>query len=226
MSQRFIIIDGSSLVHRAFHALPMLRTAGGLYTNAVYGFTTMLVKLLTEYKPDLVAVAFDKSRVTFRTEAYQQYKGHRQATPSELSEQFPLVRELLQALGITTLEEQGYEADDIIGTLSEKAAKLGCEVLIVTGDRDALQLIGPATKILLTKKGITETETVDVPALKEKYGLTPSQMIDMKGLMGDTSDNIPGVPGVGEKTALKLLAEFGSMENVLDNIDNISGKKL
>ncbi|MBP2663256.1 MAG: polA [Firmicutes bacterium] len=226
MSQKFIIIDGSSLVHRAFHALPMLRTADGLYTNAVYGFTTMLVKLLTEYKPDLVAVALDKSRVTFRTEAYQQYKGHRQATPSELSEQFPLVRELLQALGIATLEEQGYEADDIIGTLSEKAAKLGYEVLIVTGDRDALQLIGPATKVLLTKKGISDTETVDVPALKEKYGLTPSQMIDMKGLMGDTSDNIPGVPGIGEKTALKLLGEFGSMENVLANIDNISGKKL
>ncbi|TWH49376.1 DNA polymerase I [Sporomusa sp. KB1] len=226
MSQKFIIIDGSSLVHRAFHALPMLRTADGLYTNAVYGFTTMLVKLLTEYSPDLVAVAFDKSRVTFRTEVYQQYKGQRQATPSELSEQFPLVRELLQALGITTLEEQGYEADDIIGTLSEKAAKLGFEVLIVTGDRDALQLIGPAVKVLLTRKGITETETIDVPALKEKYGLTPSQMIDMKGLMGDTSDNIPGVPGIGEKTALKLLAEFSSMENVLNNIDKVAGKKL
>ncbi len=226
MSPRFIIIDGSSLIHRAFHALPLLKTAGGLYTNAVYGFTTMLVKLLTEYKPDLLAVAFDKSRITFRTEAYQQYKGHRQATPGELSEQFPLVRELLQAMGITTLEEQGFEADDIIGTLSEKAAALGHEVLIVTGDRDALQLIGPAIKVLLTKKGISDMETVDVPALKEKYGLTPKQMIDMKGLMGDTSDNIPGVPGIGEKTALKLLAEYGSMENVLDNIDNVSGKKL
>ncbi|SDF78657.1 DNA polymerase I [Sporomusa acidovorans] len=226
MSQKFVIIDGSSLVHRAFHALPMLRTADGLYTNAVYGFTTMLVKLLTEYKPDLVAVAFDKSRITFRTEAYQQYKGNRQATPGELSEQFPLVRELLQAFGITTLEEQGYEADDIIGTLSEKAAKTGYEVFIVTGDRDALQLIGPVTKVLLTRKGISEMEVIDVPALKEKYGLTPVQMIDMKGLMGDTSDNIPGVPGIGEKTALKLLAEFGSLENVLENTDKISGKKL
>ncbi|MBP2637800.1 MAG: polA [Firmicutes bacterium] len=226
MSKRFIIIDGSSLIHRAFHALPLLRTAGGLYTNAVYGFTTMLVKLLTEYKPDLVAVAFDKSRVTFRTEVYQQYKGQRQATPAELSEQFPLVRELLQAMGIATLEEQGYEADDIIGTLSTKAAELGLEVLIVTGDRDAFQLIGEATKVLLTRKGISDMETIDVPALKEKYGLTPDQMIDMKGLMGDSSDNIPGVPGVGEKTALKLLAEFNTMENVLSNIDNISGKKL
>lgn len=226
MSKRFIIIDGSSLIHRAFHALPLLRTAGGLYTNAVYGFTTMLVKLLTEYKPDLVAVAFDKSRVTFRTEAYQQYKGQRQATPAELSEQFPHVRELLRAMGITTLEEQGYEADDIIGTLSTKAAEQGLEVLIVTGDRDAFQLIGEKTKVLFTRKGISDMEIIDVPALKGKYGLTPAQMIDMKGLMGDSSDNIPGVPGIGEKTALKLLAEFGTMENVLSNIEHISGKKL
>ena len=226
MSPRFMIIDGSSLIHRAFHALPLLRTAGGLYTNAAYGFTTMLVKLLTEYKPDCIAVALDKSRVTFRTEVYQQYKAHRQSTPAELSEQFPLVRQLLAALGITTLEEAGYEADDIIGTLSAKAALQGYEVLIVTGDRDALQLIGPDTKVLLTKKGISEMEIVDVPALKDKYNLTPAQMIDMKGLMGDTSDNIPGVPGIGEKTALKLLAEFGSLENVLANIDSLSGKKL
>ncbi|SMC74685.1 DNA polymerase I [Sporomusa malonica] len=226
MPQRFIIIDGSSLVHRAFHALPMLRTADGLYTNAVYGFTTMLVKLLTDYKPDLLAVAFDKGRVTFRTETYQQYKAGRQATPGELSEQFPLIRELLDAFGITTIEEKGYEADDILGTLAEKASKQGCEVLIVTGDRDALQLIGPETKVLLTKKGISEMETMDTAALKEKYGLTPSQIIDMKGLMGDTSDNIPGVPGIGEKTAIKLLAQFGSMENVLANIDRVSGKKV
>ncbi len=226
MPQRFIIIDGSSLVHRAFHALPMLRTAGGLYTNAVYGFTTMLVKILSDYNPDVIAVAFDKGRVTFRTETYQQYKAHRQATPTELSEQFPLIRELLQALGIITIEEQGYEADDIIGTLSEKAAKQGYEVLIVTGDRDALQLIGPKTKVLLTRKGISEVETIDVAGLKEKYGLTPAQFIDMKGLMGDSSDNIPGVPGIGEKTAGKLLAEFGSLENVLANIDKVSGKKL
>jgi len=204
----------------------MLRTAGGLYTNAVYGFTTMLVKILTDYKPDLLAVAFDKGRITFRNEAYQQYKAQRQATPGELSEQFPLVRELLDAFGITTIEEQGYEADDILGTLADKAAKQGCEVMIVTGDRDALQLIGPHITVLLTRKGISEMEIMDSVALKEKYGLTPDQIIDMKGLMGDTSDNIPGVPGIGEKTAVKLLTQFGTMENVLDNIDNVSGKKL
>jgi len=130
----------------------MLRTAGGLYTNAVYGFTTMLVKILTDYKPDLLAVAFDKGRITFRNEAYQQYKAQRQATPGELSEQFPLVRELLDAFGITTIEEQGYEADDILGTLADKAAKQGCEVMIVTGDRDALQLIGPHITVLLTRR--------------------------------------------------------------------------
>ncbi|MDF2875868.1 MAG: polA, partial [Sporomusa sp.] len=226
MPQRFIIIDGSSLVHRAFHALPMLRTAGGLYTNAVYGFTTMLVKLLTDYKPDLLAVAFDKGRVTFRNETYQQYKAHRQATPGELSEQFPLIRDLLGAFGIATIEEQGYEADDILGTLADKAANLGCEVLIVTGDRDALQLIGPGTTVLLTRKGISEMEIMDAAALKEKYGLTPTQFIDMKGLMGDTSDNIPGVPGIGEKTAIKLLSQFGSMENVLASIESVAGKKL
>ncbi len=226
MPQKLIIIDGSSLVHRAFHALPLLRTAGGLYTNAVYGFTTMLVKLLTDYKPDLLAVAFDKGRVTFRTDTYQQYKAQRQATPGELSEQFPLIRELLGAFGIATLEEQGFEADDILGTLAAKAVKQGCEVLIVTGDRDALQLIGPGTTVLLTRKGISEMEVMDLAALKEKYGLTPAQFIDMKGLMGDTSDNIPGVPGIGEKTAMKLLAQFGSMENVLANVDSVAGKKL
>lgn len=226
MPQRFIIIDGSSLVHRAFHALPMLRTADGLHTNAVYGFTTMLVKLLADYRPDFLAVAFDKGRVTFRTETYSQYKAQRQATPGELSEQFPLLRELLQAFGVTTIEVAGYEADDIIGTLSEKASSQGYEVLIVTGDRDALQLIGQETKVLLTKRGISDMEVMDSAALKEKYGLTPAQIIDMKGLMGDSSDNIPGVPGIGEKTAVKLLAQFGSLENVLANIDQVSGKKL
>lgn len=226
MPQKLIIIDGSSLVHRAFHALPMLRTAGGLYTNAVYGFTTMLVKLLTDYKPDFLAVAFDKGRVTFRTDTYQQYKAQRQATPGELSEQFPLIRELLGAFGIVTLEEQGFEADDILGTLAAKAGQQGFEVLIVTGDRDALQLIGPGTTVLLTRKGISEMEVMDTAALKEKYGLTPAQFIDMKGLMGDSSDNIPGVPGIGEKTAIKLLIQYGSLENVLANIEGVAGKKL
>ncbi|WP_054259828.1 DNA polymerase I [Propionispora sp. 2/2-37] len=226
MSPKFVIIDGSSLVHRAFYALPLLTTASGQYTNAAYGFTTMLVKLLADIKPDAVAVAFDKGRITFRNNTYSEYKAHRKPTPTELSEQFPLVKEILQAFHIRVLEEAGYEGDDIIGTLSVKAVQADCDVIIVTGDRDALQLIGPKTKVLLTKKGISELEIFDAEAFRNKYKIDSNQLIDVKGLMGDTSDNIPGVPGIGEKTATKLVAEFGSVENILDNIDRISGKKL
>lgn len=223
---KFVIIDGSSLVHRAFYALPLLATAAGQYTNAAYGFTMMLVKLLADVKPDAVAVAFDKGRVTFRNEQYAEYKAQRKATPTELAEQFPLVRELLAAMGIAVLEEAGFEADDIIGTLACRAAKGGFEVIIVTGDRDALQLIGPATRVMLTRKGISEMALYDREALYAQYGVTPEQVVDLKGLMGDTSDNIPGVPGVGEKTATKLIAEFGSVENLLANIDKVPGAKL
>lgn len=226
MPKTFVIIDGSSLVHRAFYALPLLTTASGQYTNAVYGFTTMLVKLLEDIKPDAIAVAFDKSRITFRTKEYAEYKGQRKPTPRELSEQFPLVQEVVRALGIAVLEEEGYEADDIIGTLATKAAQEGCEVLVVTGDRDALQLICPQIKVMLTKKGISEMQVMDHQAVIDKYGITPLQVIDLKGLMGDTSDNIPGVPGVGEKTAVKLLKEFSTVENVLEHVDEVSGAKL
>jgi len=226
MARRFIIIDGSSLVHRAFYALPLLTTANGLYTNAVYGFTTMMVKLLDELRPDLLAVAFDKGKITFRNDTYAEYKAHRKPTPGELSAQFPLVKEMLQALGIKMIEQAGYEADDIIGTLAAQGGKLGHEVIIVTGDRDALQLISPQVKVMLTKKGISEMEVYDAQAFEEKYGVSPRQQIDLKGLMGDTSDNIPGVPGIGEKTATKLIAEYGTIENLLENIDQISGKKM
>jgi DNA polymerase I len=226
MPLKFVIIDGSSLVHRAFYALPLLTTAAGLYTNAVYGFTTMLVKLLADIKPDAMAVAFDKSRVTFRNEAYAEYKAQRKATPSELAEQFPLVREMVRAFGIPALEEAGFEADDIIGSLACQARSQGYNVVIVTGDRDALQLINPSTQVLLTRKGISEMEMFDRQALITKYGVTPEQVVDLKGLMGDASDNIPGVPGIGEKTATKLVNEFGSVENLLANLDKVSGKKL
>lgn len=226
MSHKFVIIDGSSLVHRAFYALPLLTAANGQYTNAVYGFAMMLVKLLDEVKPDAAAVAFDKGRITFRNEQYSQYKAQRKATPAELSEQFPLVKDLLDGFGIAILEEAGYEADDIIGTLAKKGAEAGFEVIIVTGDRDALQLIGPRTKVMLTKKGISDLAIFDAKAFEDKYGVETTQLIDLKGLMGDTSDNIPGVPGVGEKTAVKLLTEFGTVENLVANIDKVSGKKL
>lgn len=226
MPGKFIIIDGSSLVHRAFYALPLLTTASGQYTNAVYGFTTMMVKLLAELKPDFMVVAFDKGKITFRNDAYAEYKAHRKPTPRELSEQFPLTKNVLAALGIRAIEEAGFEADDIIGTLAAKAGQAGHNVIVVTGDRDALQLIAPHTQVMLTKKGISEMDIYDSQAFQAKYSVLPQQQIDIKGLMGDASDNIPGVPGVGEKTAIKLIAEFGSIENVLENIDSISGKKL
>nr|WP_092074912.1 DNA polymerase I [Dendrosporobacter quercicolus]NSL49813.1 DNA polymerase I [Dendrosporobacter quercicolus DSM 1736]SDN20585.1 DNA polymerase I [Dendrosporobacter quercicolus] len=226
MKQKMMIIDGSSLIHRAFYALPLLTTASGQHTNAVYGFATMLVKLLADYKPDAIAVAFDKGRVTFRNEVYGQYKAHRKATPAELSEQFPLVQQLLAAFGITVMEEAGYEGDDIIGTLTAKAVAAGFAVIIVTGDRDALQLLQPAVQVMLTRKGISDMEMFDTGIFKAKYGVEAAQLIDLKGLMGDTSDNIPGVPGIGEKTALKLISEFGTVENLLRNIDQVPGKKL
>lgn len=226
MPRRFVIVDGSSLVHRAFYALPLLTTADGLYTNAVYGFTTMMVKLLGELKPDLIAVAFDKGKITFRNEVYAEYKAHRKPTPRELSQQFPLVKEVLAALGITVIEEAGYEGDDIIGTLAALAGKAGHQVTIITGDRDALQLISPQTQVMLTKKGISDMDVYDRQAFEEKYSVSPAQQIDLKGLMGDTSDNIPGVPGIGEKTAMKLIIEYGTIENLLQNIDKVSGKKI
>ncbi|MDD4601674.1 MAG: 5'-3' exonuclease H3TH domain-containing protein, partial [Negativicutes bacterium] len=226
MPHTVVIIDGSSLIHRAFYALPLLTTASGQYTNAVYGFATMLIKLINDIKPDSIVVALDKGKVTFRTEKFSQYKANRKATPTELAEQFPLVKELLNAFNIAMIEQDGFEADDIIGTLAKKASDQKHEVIIVTGDRDALQLINPNTKVLLTKKGISEMELYSEKEFRAKYGVAPIQLIDLKGLMGDSSDNIPGVPGVGEKTAMKLIGEFGSVENVLDNIDNISGKKL
>lgn len=226
MPRRFVIVDGSSLVHRAFYALPLLTTASGLYTNAVYGFTTMMVKLLGQLKPDLIAVAFDKGKITFRNEVYPEYKAQRKPTPGELSVQFPFVREVLDALGITVIEEAGYEGDDIIGTLATLAGEAGHQVTIITGDRDALQLISPHTQVMLTKKGISEMDVYDREAFEEKYGVSPQQQIDLKGLMGDASDNIPGVPGIGEKNATKLIMEYGSIENLLQNIDKVSGKKM
>lgn len=227
MEKRFIIIDGSSLMYRAFFALPLLTSSEGIYTNAIMGFANMLGKILTDYEPEFVAVAFDKSRKTFRTDMYGEYKGQRAKTPDELKSQIPLLQEFLEALGIAFIEKDNYEADDIIGTLAKKSAAEGYEALIVTGDKDALQLIAPQVKVMLTKRGIMDMQIFDEAAFKEKYaGLEPQKLIDIKALMGDSSDNIPGVPGIGEKTALKLLAQFGDLENLLANIENVSGKKL
>ena len=225
MHSKYIIVDGSSLIHRAFYALPTMTTSSGYFTNAVFGFTNMIIKLVADLKPSGVVVAFDKGKVTFRNEEYSEYKAQRKPTPSELSEQFPAAREVLDALGITVLELEGFEGDDIIGTLAAQASA-DQEFLIVTGDRDALQLVNEYVHVLLTKKGISEFEEVDPIAMTFNYGLTPMQVIEMKGLMGDTSDNIPGIPGVGEKTAKKLITDFGSIDGVYENIDKVSGEKL
>ena len=226
MADKFLIIDGSSLIHRAFFALPPLTNRKGQHTGAVYGFLRMFHKLLQDVQPRWVAAAFDKSRKTFRSKLFADYKGQRKPTPPELKEQFPLCMEVLQTMGIPALELDDYEADDIIGTFAKKADP-AVEVYIVTGDRDELQLIDGRTRVMYTKKGISDIKLYDEAAFAEDYeGLAPLQLIDLKGLMGDTSDNIPGVPGVGPKTALKLIAEYGSVENVLANVDGIKGKSL
>lgn len=226
MADKFLVIDGSSLIHRAFFALPPLMTKQGLHTGAVYGLCNMLLKLLGDLQPAYMAVAFDKSRKTFRTELYADYKGQRKPTPSELSEQFPLAMKVLGTMGIPTLELDNYEADDIIGTFAVHAPE-AVEVIIVTGDRDELQLVDTRTKVYYTKRGISDIQIFDEAEFAANYeGLVPKQLIELKGLMGDASDNIPGVPGVGPKTALKLIKEYGDVETVLENIDKVSGKAL
>ena len=222
--EKIMLIDGNSIVNRAFYAMPPLTNSAGQHTNAVYGFMTMLLRVLEEEKPTHILVAFDAGKDTFRHESYAEYKGGREKTPAELTEQFPLLKELLQALGIAQFELEGYEADDIIGTVSRLAETEGKEAVVVSGDKDLLQLASDRVTVLLTRKGVSETERFTPEAVKERYGLTPAQIIDLKGLMGDASDNIPGVPGVGEKTALKLLAEYGTVENLLARTAELKGK--
>jgi DNA polymerase-1 len=222
---KLIVIDGNSIANRAFYALPLLSNSAGLHTNAVFGFTTMLLRLIEEEQPTHMLVAFDAGKVTFRHETYAEYKGTRAKTPPELAEQFPLIRELADSFGIARFELEGYEADDIIGTLTRLAdERKDMNVLVVTGDKDMLQLASDQVTIAITRKGISETERFDPARIRETYGLEPAQIIDLKGLMGDTSDNIPGIPGIGEKTALKLLHAYGSVENVLANVHNLKGK--
>ncbi|WP_256760326.1 DNA polymerase I [Cohnella sp. WQ 127256] len=221
---KLVLIDGNSIINRAFYAIPPLTSSNGLHTNAVLGFTTMLLRVLEEEKPSHVLVAFDAGKITFRHEGYAEYKGGRQKTPSELSEQFPLLKELLQAFSISQFELAGYEADDIIGTMARLADEQGKSAIVISGDKDMLQLTSEQVSVWITRKGVSEVERYTPGEIGEKYGLTPAQIIDLKGLMGDASDNIPGVPGVGEKTALKLLHEYGTVENVLEHIGDIKGK--
>ncbi|MGE7674116.1 DNA polymerase I [Lysinibacillus sp. NPDC094403] len=224
--EKLLLLDGNSLAYRAFFALPLLTNDSGIHTNAVYGFTTMLQRILEEEQPTKILVAFDAGKTTFRHETFTEYKGGRQKTPPELSEQFPYIRKLIDAYGIKRYELELYEADDIIGTLAKEASSQDMDVIVVSGDRDLTQLATEQVTVYITKKGITEIE-INTPAfIGEKYGLTPQQIIDMKGLMGDSSDNIPGVPGVGEKTAVKLLKEHGSVETLYAAMDTVKASKM
>ena len=224
--KRLLILDGNSLLNRAFYAVPLLSNSEGTHTNAIYGFTNMLFKMREDIKPDYIVCTFDKKAPTFRHLEYGDYKAGRKKMPPELAEQFPIVKEMLKLFSITTYELDGFEADDIIGSLAKVAEGEGIEVYIMTGDKDVLQLAAKDINVCITKKGVSEIEVYNYDRMVEEYGVTPTQFIDVKGLMGDKSDNIPGVPGVGEKTAFKLIKEYGSVEAVLENIDNISGKKL
>ncbi|MCK9443877.1 MAG: DNA polymerase I [Tissierellaceae bacterium] len=223
--KKLMVIDGSSLLHRAFYALPLLSNKEGIYTNGLYGFLTMLYKVQEDINPDYLCIVFDKKGPTFRHKEYDKYKAHRSATPSELAQQFPIMKDILEAMNISYLELSGYEADDIAGAIAKKGEK-DYEIFLVTGDKDYLQLATDNTKVLITRKGITEIEEYDRNKIIDEFGITPHQLIDLKGLMGDASDNIPGVPGIGEKTGLKLLKEYDTIENIYENLDNIKGKKL
>lgn len=223
MSKKLVLIDGNSLFNRAYYALPPLMNKKGFYTNAIYGFATMTNNVIETYKPDYMAVAFDLKAPTFRHKEFGDYKAGRKKMPEELAMQIEPLKQMIDAMGIARAEFEGYEADDIIGTLSQYAEDHEMEVIIVTGDKDALQLASDKTRILITKKGISETEEYTADTVYEKFGLTPEEFIDLKALMGDKSDNIKGVAGIGEKTGIKLLQEYKSVENLYHHIDEIKG---
>ncbi|TFJ93910.1 DNA polymerase I [Lentibacillus salicampi] len=226
MRNKLVLIDGNSVIYRAFFALPLLNNDKGVYTNAVYGFTNMLLKILGDEQPTHMLVAFDAGKTTFRHETYKEYKGGRQKTPPELSEQIPLLKEVLDAFHISHYQLDLYEADDIIGTLSKQAQEKDWDVTVISGDKDLLQLVSNEVTVNLTKKGISDVEPYTPAFMQEKMAIAPEQIIDLKALMGDSSDNIPGVPGVGEKTAAKLLKQFETVDNVYEHLDEVNGKKL
>ncbi|WP_198967892.1 DNA polymerase I [Mycobacterium shottsii] len=221
-----MLLDGNSLAFRAFYALPAenFKTRGGLTTNAVYGFTAMLINLLRDEAPTHIAAAFDVSRQTFRSERYPEYKANRSSTPDEFHGQIDITKEVLNALGITVLAAPGFEADDIIATLATQAEGEGYRVLVVTGDRDSLQLVSDDVTVLYPRKGVSELTRFTPEAVVEKYGLTPVQYPDFAALRGDPSDNLPGIPGVGEKTASKWIVEYGSLQGLVDQVDSVRGK--
>jgi len=226
MPETFVIIDGNSLMHRAFHALPPLTNSEGVYTNAVFGFLSMLLKIVSEEHPDYLAVAFDLHGPTFRHADYTEYKAGRKPTAPELRPQFPLVEECLEKMGVRILTCPTFEADDILGTIARRCEESGIRALLVTGDRDSMQLVSETSHVLYTKRGVTDVVRYTPEKVLEDFGVRPDQIPDLKGLMGDSSDNIPGVPGIGEKTAVKLLSAYGTIENAFDHADtDLKGKQ-
>ncbi len=214
------------MIHRAFHAIPEeLTTRSGEPVNATYGFTTMLLKALNDIQPDYIAMTFDRPTPTFRHQQYVQYKAHRPTLPDNMRPQFGRIRQVVQAFGIPIYEKDGFEADDVLGTLSVQAAQQGIDTVILTGDMDTLQLVNEHVMVMAAKRGITDVTEYDDAAVEARYGLPPRKLPDFKGLVGDKSDNIPGVPGIGEKTATKLINEYGDLEGILAHIDRLSPKE-
>ena len=214
---RLYLIDGSSYIFRAFFALPPMSNSNELPTHAIYGFTTMTLKFLKEYQPELLAVVLDKGRETFRNDIYHEYKSNRPEAPPDLIPQFPYIRKVLQAMNIPALELAGFEADDLIATLAKKFSSQETEVVIVSGDKDLMQLVGDTTRILDTMK----SRWIGVEEVKEKFGVEPDQVVEVMGLMGDPTDNIPGIKGIGEKTAILLIQKFQSLENLFDHLEDL-----
>ena len=222
--KRLILIDGNSLLFRAYFAMRPMVTSKGMHTQGVFAFVNMLNKIIADYSPTHIAVAFDMKGGTFRHDVYAEYKAGRLKTPPELLSQIPMMHEVLDAMNIAVFEKPQYEADDIIGTISSRAEQDGIDTLVISGDKDELQLVGEHVNVLINRRGMSEFDLYDLDAMKERYGLTPEQFIDLKGLMGDSSDNIPGVPGIGEKKGIALLEEYGTLENVLEHADEIKGR--
>ncbi len=227
MSEKIVLIDGHSIINRAFYGVPDLSNKDGLHTNGIFGFVNILFKILEEEKPDYLTVAFDVKHPTFRHEMYAEYKGTRKGMPQELHEQVPVLKELLTAMGIKIMELPGYEADDLLGTVAKRSEAKDMDVLVVSGDRDLLQIVTDKIRVCIpkTKRGTTEYENYYTKDVQEKYGLLPLQIIELKALMGDSSDNIPGVPGIGEKTATAILQQYGTVENAYDHLEEIKPKR-
>ena len=219
-----MLIDGPSLVYRGYFALPPLTTSDGTLTNAAFGFLQIVLRGMQDLKPDYAIVSFDVGKPQFRFQAYPEYKAGRPSMPDDLRSQFPIVREICQMMNIPIRELEGYEADDVIGTLVQEAKQLGVDTYIVSGDLDGMQLVNDHVRLLTTRMGVAATVIYDEAKVMERYGLRPDQMLDYKALKGDTSDNIPGVPGVGEKTASQLLQQFGSLDALYERLDEVKGK--